>query len=680
MPLILNPPPPTSVEPVTDFLHGVAITDPYRWLEDQDSPRTRNGLAEQASYTPTSLDAIPGRARTRKTAEDLLAIEVASEPRKVANRYFYLKRAPYQQQPVIMMREGDSSEEIVLVDPAERAGGNATSVRIMNVSRNGNVLAYGVTNAADSFRAVEFLDVASKQLLPDHLPRSFNPQLLFSPDGRGMYYSYEGVDAARPHYRAVYWHEFGMKQQEDPEIFFAGESPEIHLSLRGSIDGRLLAYVVTHANDPMTFDVYIQDGFCRKPARKILQQMEWVFHPFFVGDQLIALTDWRAPNLRVVAIDLDRPGRDHWVDLVAESQYRIKDFAFVNDLIYVVYVKNASTEIEILDRTGRWHGVLPCPTRGTARFLWHAPKDATLLYEFSSFHHPPTIFSYDTSSGKQKVWGTNSVNLDPSSFHVEQIHYKSKDGTEIPMFLVAQKGQRMSGPLPTFLGAYGGFGVSRTPQFNAYSTFLIEHGFLFAFANVRGGGEFGAEWHRAAKRHNRQTAFDDFIAAAEWLIAQGYTAAGKLAIGGGSNAGLLMGAALTQRPDLFRAVVCMGPLLDMLRYHRFDFAHLFADEFGTADREDDFVHLRAYSPYHRVEKGALYPAVMFISGDEDTCCNPMHARKMTARLQGATSSDHPILLDYKRKWGHAPVQPLNLRIDALTDRLAFICHELAVSI
>jgi prolyl oligopeptidase len=248
------------------------------------------------------------------------------------------------------------------------------------------------------------------------------------------------------------------------------------------------------------------------------------------------------------------------------------------------------------------------------------------------------------------------------------------------MFLVARQGWRSSSPLPAFLGAYGGFGISRTPQFNAYSTFLIEHGFLFAFANLRGGGEFGEEWHRAARRHNRQNAFDDFIAAAEWLIAQGYVAPDKLAIGGGSNAGLLMGAALTQRPDLFRVVICMGPLLDMLRYHRFDSAHRCVDEFGTPELEADFRNLLAYSPYHRVREGVAYPSVMLISGDEDTCCNPMHARKMAAHLQAASSSGRPILLDYKPKWGHASVQPLTQRIESLTDRLAFLCHEVGVSI
>ena len=283
-------------------------------------------------------------------------------------------------------------------------------------------------------------------------------------------------------------------------------------------------------------------------------------------------------------------------------------------------------------------------------------------------------------SGEQREWAKSSVKFDPSFFEIEHVRYKSKDGTSVPMFLVARRERRTSKALPTFLTGYGGFGNSQAPQFNAYSNFLIEHGFLFAVANLRGGSEFGEEWHRAGRRHNRQNAFDDFIAAAEWLLENGYAARGRIAIGGGSNAGLLVAAALTQRPDLFRAVVCLGPLLDMLRYHLFDFARVYVHEYGTSETEDDFRHILAYSPYHSIEEGVPYPAVLFVSGDADTRCNPMHARKMAARLQAASSSSHPILLDYTPTWGHAPLQPLTRRIEALTDRLAFIFHELGVSV
>jgi len=414
---------------------------------------------------------------------------------------------------------------------------------------------------------------------------------------------------------------------------------------------------------------------------KLLSGVSPIFYPALIGDQIFALTDWKAPHLRVVTIDPDHPERDYWLDIIPESQHRIKHLLFIGGLICVEYIENISSRIEIFDRLGHRQNAVPCPPQGSVQLLSQPFENETLFYNYSSFQCPRTIFSYHIPTGEQTIWAKSPVQLDPSSFEVAQVHYKSKDGTEIPMFLVARKGWRSSGrPLPTFLSAYGGFGISRTPQFNAYSTFLVEHGFLFAFANLRGGGEFGEEWHRTAKRHNRQNAFDDFIAAAEWLITQGYAVPDKIAIGGGSNGGLLMGAALTQRPDLFRVVMCVGPLLDMLRYHLFDSARMWMDEYGTAEREDDFFHLHAYSPYHRVKEGAAYPSVMLISGDEDKCCNPMHARKMAARLQAATNSLRPILLEYKPKWGHLPVQPLTQRIEAVTDRLAFICHELGISL
>ncbi len=680
MPLTLNTPPPTPVESVTETLHGVTITDPYRWLEDQNSTRTRKWLGEQTAYTRAYLDAIPDRDGIRKRVEELLAVQVISEPWKVGDRYFYLRRKPHQEQPVIVMREGDSGEEIVLVDPAERGDGSTTAVNILNISSDGNLLAYGVRQGGVDSQSAEFFNVNRKQVLPDRLPVGFGPALVFSPNGRGFYYSHEAINSARPHYRAVYWHEFGSTPKSDIEIFVAGEDPQLHLGVFGSKSGQLLAYVLNHAASSLTCDLYLHDLSGGNQARQILERIETIFAPFFIGNRLFALVDWKSPNLRIVAIDPERPEPDHWVDVVAESILRIKDFAVVNDSICVGYSDAVGSRIEVFDVTGQLRNTVPCPARGTARLLRRASESDTLFYGFSSFDHPPAIYCYEVQTGEQREWAKTLVTFDPSSFEIEQVTYKSKDGTLVPMFLVAAKGRGFSKPLRTFLTGYGGFGISLTPQFGAYSTFLIEQGFLLAVTNLRGGGEFGEEWHRAGKRHNRQNAIDDFIAGAEWLLENGYAAPGKIAIGGGSNGGLLVAAALTQRPDLFRAVVCVGPLLDMLRYHLFDFANMWVDEYGTSEMEDDFPHILAYSPYHGVKERISYPAVFIVSGDADTRCNPMHARKMTARLQAATSSGRPILLEYNPSWGHTPLQSLTRRIEALTDRLAFVCHELEVSV
>jgi len=466
----------------------------------------------------------------------------------------------------------------------------------------------------------------------------------------------------------------------DFEVFVAGEAEQLQLYVLASPDSRRLIYPLIWLHDPPFTDLYLHDPSTGKPPQRIVEKMEGMFCPyFFLERQLITLTDWRAPNGRVLAIDMDSPHPNNWRDLVPESRSPIQGIAVVGARIFVRYIEKLQTRIEIFDQLGRRQGILPCQSDSTARFLGGRPESDTLFYEVTSFSRPPSIVTYHTTSGKQEIWANQEVPFDSSSVEVNQVSYPSKDGTQIPMFLICQK-ERGSRQLPTFLTGYGGFGASITPQFAAYAAFLIEHGFLFAVANLRGGAEFGRQWHLAGRRHNRQNAIDDFIAAAEWLLSTGHTDLEGLAIGGGSNAGLLVGAALTQRPDLFRAVICLGPLLDMLRYHKFDMAQRWVEEFGSTDDPDDFRALRAYSPYHNVRAGIAYPAAMLITGDADSRCHPMHARKMTAALQAATSSQRTVLLDYRRTWGHVAVQPLTARIEALTDRLAFICQELGVTV
>jgi prolyl oligopeptidase len=680
MALTLIPRPSTAAEPVTEILHGASVTDPYRWLEDPSSPRTRTWLQEQIAYARAYLDAIPCRERIRKRVAELLAIEGTSAPLKVGNRYFFLKRNACQEQPVITMREGLTGVDIPLIDPADRHEGSATTVGILSVSQNGTLLAYAVRHSGEDTLAVEIFDVSRRTLLPDRLPNGYHGGLVFSPDSRGFYYVHNSVESSSFDNQALRSHTFGTRPEEDLETFFAGKDPRLRLLLHPSPDGTKMCLYKLLINAVKTTDVYVQDLTTVEPPKLVVDQIEGRFYAFLSKNQLLALTDWKSAKGRIVAIDLDRPERDNWRDVVPESQACLESFAVSAERIFVAYSENAVTRIDIFDNSGRAQGTIPCPPLGTAQPLQGDPNSDEVFYSFTSFSQPPSVYRYDSRNGHQELWTQNEVPFDRSSVEVEQIRYPSKDGTRIPMFLISEKGRVRSGLLPVFLTGYGGFGISLTPKFTAYATFLIEQGFLVAIANLRGGSEFGEEWHVAAKRHNRQTAFDDFEAAAEWLLAQGLAAPGRIAIGGGSNAGLLVGAALTQRPHLFRAVICLGPLLDMLRYHKFDQAHLSVEEYGSAENQEDFQYLRAYSPYHRVKDGVAYPAVMLISGDADTRCNPMHARKMAARLQAATSSGHPILLDYRPTWGHMPVQPLSNRIEALTDRLAFLCHELGVNV
>ncbi len=680
MPLTLNLPPPTPVEPVTEILHGVAITDPYRWLEEQNSPRTRKWLEEQTAYTRAYLDAIPGRAQIRKRVEELCAVESVSEPWKVGNRYFYLKRMASKPQPVIVMREGESGEENDLLCSARGSVGTTTAVSILRISRDGRLLAYCTREGGEDSCAVSILDVDGRAILPDSLPPGFLRGLVFASDSRGFYYSHEIIGASRPFHHSVFWHAFGTASQEDTEVFFGGEDPIMQLVLYGSFDGKRLGYLKHYRTDPKRNDFFVHDVAAGGSPQALVDQIEGLFIPFLLENKVIALTDWQAPNCRVVAIDVDHPQREHWQDIVPQSNSRIHNITVAGDLVFISTVESIAARIDVFDLKGTRCGTVPLPSKGTAYLFQSRPDTDTVFYRFSSFDHPPAILRYRVVGGKQEVWEASNVPFDPASIKVEQVRYTSQDGTQVPMFLVCQNGPRASRSLPTFLTGYGGFGINITPQFAAYATYLLERGCLLAISNLRGGSEFGEDWHIAAKRHKRQVAIDDFIAAAEWLLAERHASPGRIAIGGGSNAGLLVGAALTQRPDLFRAVVCLGPLLDMLRYQKFDQANLWAEEYGSAENVEDFNVLQAYSPYHQVRDGIAYPAIMFISGDADTRCNPMHTRKMAARLQAATSSGHPVLLDYHRTWGHMPVQPLPKRIEALTDRLAFICHELDLNV
>jgi len=670
------------VESITETLHGVEITDPYRWLEDQNSTRTRKWLEEQTVYTRAYLDAIPDREQIRWRVKELLALkEVTAEPWSVGDRYFFLKLMKDGQQPVVVLKDSQSTPEIILVDPTSRATGVSTAVAIAAISGDGRFLAYFVRQGGTDHSALEILDIERNVVLPDGLPEGFCTGIVFAPDGSGFYYSHRELADVRPNYRAAFWHRFGTERSQDQEVFVAGEDPNLFVAILHSPGTKLLAYAVFSTGKRRRTSVYLQKMLPQLEKPKLLLEgIEGCFVPFFVRGQLLAYTDLAAPNFRIVHIDIADPDPSRWRDVVCETSQCIQQFAVAGDQIFITRIDCFSTKIEVFGLDGKRKEDILFPSCGTVDLLNRTTATEKLFYSYTSASKPSTVCSYDPYVHETLIWDEAKGSFDPSSIANEEVVYTSRDGTAVPLFLAAGKDLLHSGPLPTFLTGYGGFGSCVTPRFTAFATFLMECGLLFAVPALRGGSELGEQWHEAGKCGNRQNSFDDFIAAAEWLIAQGRSIPGRVAIGGGSNAGLLVGAAITQRPDLFRAAICLGPLLDMTRYHLFDFAAGWTDEYGSPEDEQDFHSLLAYSPYHRIQERVAYPAVLLISGDADTRCNPMHARKMTARLQAASASGHPILLDYKATWGHTPVQPLSTRIDALTDRLAFVCHELGVDL
>ena len=675
-------PPITPVEPVTEILHGIEVTDPYRWLEDQNSLRTREWLDEQAAYTRAYFEAIPERDRIRTRVCELLALkEVISEPWNIGDRYFFMKRRESGEQPVIAFREGLFGPETILVDPSERGTGTSTAVSIAAVSHDGRFLAYSVRQGGTDHSSIEILDVERRSALPDRLPEGFCTGFVFSSDGTGFYYSQRELHDAHPNYREAFWHQFGTNQSEDRQTFFAEGNSNLFLGIVESSENNVLAYTVYCVGKSPQTSVYLQEMSSQPAeAKLVVQEIRGCFVPFFVRDQLLAFTDFAAPNFRIVRIDSVHSDPSYWYDIVPESDRRIQQFAVAGNQVFVTRTDRFSTKMDVFGLDGTQKQAPSFPACATIDLLNRTNASEKLFYSYSSISKPAATYWYDVRRQEAGTWSEEDSLVDPLAIAVEETKYSSADGTPIPLFLAAHKSLLHSGPLPTFLTGYGGFGSCVTPRFTAFASFLIEKGFLFAVAALRGGSELGEQWHRAGKRENRQKSFDDFVAAAEWLITEKRSASHRIAIGGGSNAGLLVGAALTQRPDLFRAAICLGPLIDMTRYHLFDFAAGWVDEYGSPEDQDDFRSLLAYSPYHHVSDRATYPAVLLISGDADTRCNPMHARKMAARLQAATSSIHPILLDYKPEWGHTPVQPFSTKIEALTDRLAFVCHELGVHV
>lgn len=578
------------------------------------------------------------------------------------------------------MRDGYSGPERVLVDPLERGGGTSTAVGIVAISQDGRLLAYSVRHGGTDHFALEILDIENERVLPDRLPDGFCTGFVFAPDGSGFFYSHRQLHCYRPNYRAVFQHHFGMESSEDEEIFVADENPNLWLGILHSPEAGALAYVLFFTGKSQCTSLYLQNLRPNlQDTQPLLKEIGGYFVPFFVGGRLLAYTDFAAPNFRIVRIDLNNSGPPLWHDVVPESESRIQQFAVAAAEVFVTRVYRFSTDVEVFDVEGGHSRTLRFPTRTTIDFLNRTTSSDKLFFSRTSISEPATICCYSPENQRTVAWNKPSIAFDLPTVASGEREIISKDGTRVPVFLAARDDLH-AGPLPTFLTGYGGFGSCVTPKFTAFATFLMEQGFLFAVPALRGGSELGEKWHMAGKGNHRQNAFDDFIAAAEWLISQRRSLQGSIAIGGGSNAGLLVGAVITQRPDLFRAAICLGPLLDMTRYHLFDFAKHWAEEYEVPEDPCDFPFLHAYSPYHHVQDGTDYSAVLFISGDADTRCNPMHARKMTARLQSVNNSGHPILLDYTPNRGHIPVQPLKERVQALANRLGFICRELGISI
>jgi prolyl oligopeptidase len=659
---------------VHETLHGVTVADPYRWLEDQESPETRAWINQQNEYTHKLLDSWPGRERLEKRLSELEKVERIGSPIERNGRFFYRKRAAEQEQYVIYTRQGEAGKEEVLIDPNPMSADHSTNVEIMDASKDGKLLAYVLRVGGKDETEVHVLDVAAKHDLPDVLPARDYFDLAFLPDGSGFYYATMLNDGPR-----VLFHKLGTKVETDAEVFGKGYAKDVIVVGDPSEDGRHLIIQVLHGSAADKVEIWVQDLKNNGPIEPMIKDIDARFFGFAVGNELFLQTNYKAPNGRVMAMDMTKPAPENWRQVVPEAENAIDNVTLAGGKILVTYVKNATSMVKAFQPDGKMAFELSLPALGTVYGVQGRWENAAAYFTYASYAIPATVYRCDMSSGKQSVWAQVKVPVDGSRFEVKQVWYSSKDGTKVPMFLVHAKGIKLDGSNPVLLEGYGGFMVNNTPFFNSDAIVWAERGGVYALANLRGGGEFGEAWHKAGMLDKKQNVFDDFIGAAEWLIQNKYTNPSKLAILGGSNGGLLVGAALTQRPDLYQAVVCWHPLLDMLRYDQFMEAQFWVSEYGAAKDPQQFKWLYAYSPYQHVKKGVKYPAVLFMSGDGDTRVAPLHARKMAALLQAETGSDRPILLRYELKAGHSGGRSSTQQIGDSVDELSFLFWQLGVS-
>ena len=673
--------PPTRTTDAVESLHGETIPDPYRWLEDGESPDTRAWTEAQNALTRSYLDAVPGRRGLRARLDQLLAIGAIGVPTPARGRYFYQRRDGRQNQPVLYLREGVHGEDRPVVDPNALDPGGTVALDWYYPSDDGRLLAYGLSENGSEQSVLHVLDVDSGVARPDRIPHTRAADLAWLPDATGFYYTRYPAPGDAPegeeHYhRAVHFHRLGSDPAGDPVVFKPAEK-EHWPGVGISPDGRWLVIGVARTFDQT--DLYLQDRRSGAPPVAVAKDLPASFEGEVAHGRLFMRTNLEAPTYRLYAVDPERPAREHWREIVPPRADAVLEGVRVSARhLALSYLERASSRLRLADHGGGGLREVALPTIGSlfgAGTEWDGNE---LFYGFSSYTVPPGVYRVDLETGAAELWRGVEADVDPRRYEVGQVSFRSRDGTEVSMFLVHLAGLRRDGTNPVYLTGYGGFNISMTPAFSRSLLLWLESGGVVAIPNIRGGGEYGERWHQEGMLGQKQNSFDDFIAAAEWLIAQGYTTPARLAAAGGSNGGLLMGAVLTQRPELFRAVVVQVPLLDMLRYHRFLIARLWIPEYGSAEDPAQFPWLRAYSPYHHVRDGVAYPAVLLATAESDTRVDPMHARKMAARLQAATSSSRPVLLRLESRAGHGAGKPLSKVLEELTDTWAFVFSELGV--
>ena len=667
-----------------DNLHGTRIADPYRWLEDLDSVETQAWVEAQNRVTFDFLAAIPERQRLRDRLTKLWNYERYGAPFKKGGRYFYFKNDGLQNQSVLYTLSALGAEPQVLIDPNTLSLDGTVSLTVLSVSEDGEYLAYGLSASGSDWENWRIRRISTGEDLPDQLSRIKFSSPVWAKDGSGFYYGRFDGDPTKleniNRFQKLYFHRLGDLQDQDALVYHRPDQEDWGFSPDLSEDGRFLFIVVWKGTDPMNLLFWKDLGDEQAPVRELVSD----FHAKFsrIGDDGKTCwlhTDWDAPRGRILNIALDQMDSKDWQEIVPQSADTLEDVSLVGNRLVAEYLQDAHSVVRAFSFTGDPLGEIALPGLGTAGGFTGERQDQETFFTFTSFIFPTSVYRLDFVTGEINLFRKPTMDFEASDYETHQVFCESKDGTRIPIFLVHRRGLNLDGNNPTYLYGYGGFGISLTPNFSTANLPWLELGGVFAVANVRGGGEYGEEWHQAGAKGLKQNGFDDFIAAAEWLVHKGYTKPQRLAIGGGSNGGLLVAACMIQRPELFGAVLPAVGVMDMLRFHRFTIGWAWVSDYGSPEKPEDFRTLLTYSPLHNVKAGTRYPATLITTGDHDDRVVPSHSFKFAATLQPAQAGLVPILIRIETKAGHGAGKPMTKVIEESADRWAFLVKVLGIA-
>ena len=677
-------PPSRKSEQVDDY-HGVKVADPYRWLEELDSEETKAWVDAQNKLSFDYLAAIPARNSLKDRITKLWNYEKYGVPFKEGNRYFYYRNSGLQNQSVLYTVTGLDAPPKMILDPNTMSTDGTVAVSGTQVSPDGNLLAYSISASGSDWQEWKVRDVQTGSDLADELKWVKFSGVSWTTDSKGFFYSrYDEPKGdtlkATNYFQKVYFHKLGSRQSDDVLVYERPDQKDWLFGGNVTEDGNYLIITVFQGTDVKN-RVYYKDLKSDSEVVKLLDDFDAAYN--FVGNDGTRFwfhTDLQSPRGKIVEIDIKNPARNNWKVIVPETKDALQSVSLVNNKFILNYLKDAYTQVKIHDTKGKLLNDVAFPGIGSAGGFGGKAKDKETFYFYNGFTTPTTIYRYDMTTGKSTIFREPKVEFNPNDFETKQVFYKSKDGTKVPMFLTYKKGLKLDGNNPTYLYGYGGFNISMTPGFSVGNMVWMELGGVYAQPSLRGGGEYGEDWHQGGMKLRKQNVFDDFVAAAEWLIANKYTSTPKLAIGGGSNGGLLVGAALTQRPDLFGAALPAVGVMDMLRFQKFTIGWAWVSDYGSSDDAEEFKALYAYSPLHNIKAGTKYPPTMITTADHDDRVWPGHSFKFAAALQAAQTGEAPILIRIETKAGHGAGKPTSKTIEEIADRWAFLVKTLNMKV